>query len=260
MKYLRSAGRAAAWILASALVACGGGGGGGGDAPAPVQPTVTQPPAITSQPAAASAITGASASFSVLASGSALSYQWQKNGTAIAGATGASYTVGPLTAGDHGSTYSVVVSNAGGSVTSAPAVLNLALSADQQRFEALLLAPGQGSHALRWNLGLSGPPINGTHYLMVETATMAASPLGLGAQRITQAAPRSLSPTLDLPSAEPTRVLKDGSILVVPGQSRRAWRAMWAVPCRSTRWRKTAPRWPPRSGAASTRPCPWPAC
>lgn len=218
MKYVRSGGRVAAWILASAVAACGG-GGGGGDTPAPVPPSVAKPPAITSQPAAASAITGATASFSVVASGSGLQYQWQKNGTAIAGANAASYTTGPLTASDHASAYSVVVSNADGSVTSAPALLNLVPSTDQQRFETWLLVPGQGSHVLRWNLGLSGLPVQGTHYLTAETASLAASPLGLGPQPITLSARRSLSQALVPPSAEPTRVLKDGVILVVPGEA-----------------------------------------
>ena len=50
-------------------------------------------PTITAQPADQTLTAGQSATFNVTASGTApLSYQWQKNGGAIAGANAASYT------------------------------------------------------------------------------------------------------------------------------------------------------------------------
>src|SRR5450759_4701550 len=50
-------------------------------------------PSITTQPTSQTVTAGQTATFSVTASGTApLSYQWQKNGTAISGATSASYT------------------------------------------------------------------------------------------------------------------------------------------------------------------------
>ncbi len=50
--------------------------------------TVSVPPAIVTQPADASVVAGGAATFTVSASGSApLTYQWRKNGAAIAGAT-----------------------------------------------------------------------------------------------------------------------------------------------------------------------------
>ena len=207
-----------AWLIASGLVACGGGGGSPTPAPAPAPPVATQPPVITAQPAAAAAGLGATASFSVLATGPGLQYQWQKNGVGINGATAASYSTGPLSASDHGAAYSVVVSNADGSISSNPAVLSLALSQDQRLFEDWLLAPAKGAHSLRWNLNLSGPQISGAQHLYSESSTMLASPLTLGGQRVTLAPPRNLAATLALPSPETTRVLKDGVILLVPGQ------------------------------------------
>jgi hypothetical protein len=55
----------------------------------------------------------------VAATGTApLSYQWQKNGANIAGATAASYTTPATATPDSGSTFVVVVSNSAGSVTS----------------------------------------------------------------------------------------------------------------------------------------------
>jgi len=54
-----------------------------------------------------------------------LKYQWQKGTTAIAGATFASYTIPPASTFDNGSSYSVVVSDSGGSVTSNAATLSV---------------------------------------------------------------------------------------------------------------------------------------
>ncbi len=63
--------------------------------------------------------------FSVVATGNApLSYQWQKNGTALAGATNTAYNITAVSATDAGS-YTVVVSNAVGTATSAAATLTV---------------------------------------------------------------------------------------------------------------------------------------
>ena len=83
-------------------------------------------PVITTQPAANVEINqGATYKFTVVASGQApLSYQWSKNGVAISGATGSSYTISPATGNDSG-TYTVTVSNSLGSVTSSNSVLTV---------------------------------------------------------------------------------------------------------------------------------------
>ncbi len=83
-------------------------------------------PSITSQPTAETVTAGQSASFSVMAAGTApLSYQWQKKGSNISGATSASYSTPPTTSADSGSTFDVVVSNAAGSVTSQQVTLTV---------------------------------------------------------------------------------------------------------------------------------------
>src|SRR5947208_5290238 len=91
--------------------------------------TISNPPAaprITVQPANQSVTTGQSASFSVTATGTApLSYQWQKHGSAISGATSTTYTTPPTTSVDNGAQFDVVVSNSLGSVTSAAATLTV---------------------------------------------------------------------------------------------------------------------------------------
>ncbi|TLZ16418.1 MAG: hypothetical protein E6K34_11520, partial [Gammaproteobacteria bacterium] len=69
---------------------------------------------------------GQTATFTVTATGTApVSYQWQMNGTAIGGATAASYTTPATTAADNGDQFTVVVSNAAGSMTSNAAVLTV---------------------------------------------------------------------------------------------------------------------------------------
>src|SRR5258706_333446 len=87
---------------------------------APVAPT------ITTQPASQTVTAGQTATFAVVATGTApLSYQWQKNGANIAGATAASYTTPATTATDSGSTFRVVVNNTAGTATSAAATLTV---------------------------------------------------------------------------------------------------------------------------------------
>jgi sugar lactone lactonase YvrE len=81
------------------------------------------PPTISVPPASQTVGLGATASFSVTASGTApLAYQWLKGGVDILLATGSSYSIASAQAGDAGS-YSVRVTNAFGSVTSAAATL-----------------------------------------------------------------------------------------------------------------------------------------
>ena len=55
----------------------------------------------------------------------AAGYQWSKNGTAISGATGSTYTTPATTSADNGATFSVAVSNSAGSVTSSNATLTI---------------------------------------------------------------------------------------------------------------------------------------
>jgi Bacterial Ig domain/Immunoglobulin domain len=90
-----------------------------------VNPAVVAP-TITTQPTNQTVTAGQTASFSVVASGTApLSYQWQKNGANISGATFASYITPATTSADNGSTFQVVVSNSAGSMTSSAASLTV---------------------------------------------------------------------------------------------------------------------------------------
>ena len=88
--------------------------------------TVSQvAPAITAQPVGLTVNPGVIAVLSVTATGTGpLSYQWKKQGQDIAGATQSAYTVESAVQGDEGG-YSVLVSNAAGSVMSGVAVLTV---------------------------------------------------------------------------------------------------------------------------------------
>jgi hypothetical protein len=83
-------------------------------------------PSITTQPLSQTKVAGQSATFSVVVSGTApLSYQWSKNGTAISGATTASYTTPSTMSADNGEQFTVAVSNSAGSATSNAATLTV---------------------------------------------------------------------------------------------------------------------------------------
>jgi hypothetical protein len=82
-----------------------------------------QVPQITMQPVSVAIDLGQYFNLSVSAQGeNPLSYQWQKNGTAIPGATNSSYGFQVSNASDAGA-YSVVITNRNGSVTSSAAML-----------------------------------------------------------------------------------------------------------------------------------------
>ena len=92
-----------------------------------VAPASGTGPTVTVPPQDLTVGIGQAATFTVEAAGGdgALSYQWQRNGVDIPGATGASYTVPAAAVGDSGAAFQVVVSGAGGFVTSSPATLTV---------------------------------------------------------------------------------------------------------------------------------------
>ena len=86
-------------------------------------------PTITTQPSSQSATVGGAVIFTFSASGNpAPTYQWRKDGAAVAGATGATLSLGSVQLTDAGS-YTVVVSNSAGTVTSSAATLTVQAAA-----------------------------------------------------------------------------------------------------------------------------------
>jgi plastocyanin len=75
-------------------------------------------PVITTQPASQTVVAGQPVTFNVVATGTPpLSYQWKKGAANLPGANAASLTLNAVTTADAGS-YTVVVTNTAGSVTS----------------------------------------------------------------------------------------------------------------------------------------------
>ncbi len=101
------------------------------------------PPTITVQPQSLTVTTAQTASFSVAATGSApLGYQWQFNGTSLAGANSSVYTLTNAQCADAGH-YSVVVFNGAGVVTSDDALLTVLLATPPHIDLISLLSGGQ---------------------------------------------------------------------------------------------------------------------
>ena len=87
-------------------------------------------PVITTQPVNQSVVVGQTATFSVIGTGGGtITYQWKKNGTDIADATTSTYTTPATSMADTDAVFTVVVSNAAGSVTSAEASLTVTAEA-----------------------------------------------------------------------------------------------------------------------------------
>lgn len=107
-------------------------------------------PTITVQPTSRTNGLGDSTTFAVTASGTApLAYEWRLSSTAIAGATASSYTLAPVATNNAGS-YTVVVRNSYGSVTSAVAVLTVTVLS--QTVHYYYVAPN-GNDSANGNIG-----------------------------------------------------------------------------------------------------------
>ena len=112
--------------LCCTILVCGCGGSSSSGSTTPGSSSTITAPILVTQPASQTVADGQTATFTVVASGTApLTYQWLSNGTAISGATSASYTTPATTAAASGTNYDVMVKNAAGSVTSSTAVLTV---------------------------------------------------------------------------------------------------------------------------------------
>ena len=166
MTFLNKLLSAASLLTLTFLVACGG-GGGGSTPPPPVAPT------ISTQPVNQTVLAGATATFTVTATGTApLTYQWKKGGTAIVGATSASYTTPATVVGDSGASFAVTVTNSAGTVTSSAATLTVTPVATALAYTD----PTTGTYQLKKNTTLS----TATH-LVLELVGPATTGCGVSA-------------------------------------------------------------------------------
>lgn len=136
---------------------------------------------ITTQPASQSVTAGQSVTFTVAASGSSLTYQWQKNSTPISGATNASFTISSAQAADAAS-YTVVVTSGSTSATSSTAVLTVTGAIPTAHLINLsiltqIVSPGD-FFTVGYVVGNSSP--NTPLQLLVRAAGPALSAFGVG--------------------------------------------------------------------------------
>ena len=102
---------------------------------------VVTPPAIAQAPAGRTIVAGTALGLSVVATGvGPLSYQWFKDNTAIAGATGESFSIPVTTAADAG-TYRVDVTNTAGTTRSTAATVVIA-TVDRPSAPTIARQPG----------------------------------------------------------------------------------------------------------------------
>jgi len=166
-----TAGKAETAIPAGGTTAAGG--VTAGNSATNTRPVIA-PPTITTQPGDESVTSGQTATFRVVATGSPpLSYQWQKGTSALGDANNgsSSYTTPATSASDNGSTFSVIVSNSAGSVTSNAAtltvtspVLSLGIIPDATilpvggyfTFTATATVTGGASTAVMWSVQEAG--------------------------------------------------------------------------------------------------------
>jgi hypothetical protein len=183
---------------AAVLVACGG---GDADPPPPPEPGVggPVPPTITQQPQSLTVTIGQPASFSVAASGTApITWQWQRDGADIAGATSTTYTLTTTALADSGATFRAVATNVAGSATSNSATLTVAAAAavltiTQQPADLTVAAGAQasftvaatcssGTLAIRWQRSTGGGAFADIPGATAATYAFAAAQGDSGAQ------------------------------------------------------------------------------
>ena len=128
-----------------------------------VQYTASNAPSISAQPVSKTVEVGQTVTFAVGASGAGLSYQWQRNGINIPGATSASYTTSATSLTDNGAVFQVIVKNALGLVVSNGA--KLAVSSNHTP-TASITSPANGTVYRAGNVihftGIGHDPEDGT--------------------------------------------------------------------------------------------------
>ena len=169
-----------------ALAACGGSN--------PPEDTVRPIPGPTSitisqQPTNQSVPMGLAATYAVVASGDSLKFQWMRNGSVIAGATGDTYEIPATTFADNGAQFTVTVSNSGEEITTSPASLTVTARAPKagdlrfQQVDAPSTVNGWGTDGAATSTALLGRyaqdffPSIGTSFYVGSAGNCGATPV-----------------------------------------------------------------------------------
>jgi hypothetical protein len=135
-------------------------------------------PVFTAQPLSVTVPAGATATLDAQATG-ATSYQWQLNGASIAGATAVRLLIPNVGSATTGS-YTVVATNAVGSVTSAAAILTMTTTANPGRLINLSVLTTAGStKLLTVGFTTGGSGTSGDQSLLIRGIGPALSAFGL---------------------------------------------------------------------------------
>jgi hypothetical protein len=127
----------------------------------PATLTINIPPSIAAQSSNQTVVAGSAVSFFVVASGtSPFSYQWRKDGTNLVGEVGATNTIAAAQSPSAG-IYTVIVTNAAGSITSFVATLTISITPPQ----ITSIVPNVGGHVTLSGTG----PVGETYRLLATT-------------------------------------------------------------------------------------------
>jgi hypothetical protein len=135
--------------------------------------TVIDAPVITNQPASRTNNAGTTATFTVGYTGTSPGLQWYKNNNVIGGATGATLTLNNVQDADVAD-YTVVLSNAAGSVTSAPPAHLTVIDAPVITSQPVSLTNNAGTTAI-FMVGYTGTSPNLQWYKNSSAITNATS-------------------------------------------------------------------------------------
>ncbi|MEP7372781.1 MAG: PQQ-dependent sugar dehydrogenase [Chitinophagaceae bacterium] len=188
------------------------------------------PVVITSQPQNIIVSQGNTATLNVTATGTApMTYQWRKNGADVTGATGSAYTISSVTTASAG-TYSVVVTNAAGNVTSTNATLTVTTSPvitnQPQNITttagnaATFSVTASGTEPLSYQWTKDGSDINGATSAAYSIASVTVASAGIYSVVVSNSNGRvtSNNATLTVTSL-PVITTQPQSITVVPGNN-----------------------------------------
>ena len=143
-------------------------------------PAVVAGPTIARQPTSQAIAPGGMAVFAVEASANAAAYQWKRNNIALSGAVSPMLSLSNIIPAQAGS-YTVDVSNAAGTVTSAPALLTVTPTSEPGRIANFSIRSnaGAGSQTLIVGLAIDGDNAANGQSLLVRGVGPTLSTLGV---------------------------------------------------------------------------------